>query len=280
MSILGKIVTVLILIAGVAVGALMVGSAKTGEQWHRNAQLADEKRQEAVEAIEVLQAALARANTEKEQNQAVYLADLGNKQAAIAELKDEKQNLLRDRDQQGVRLEELNTKVTNLSNSYEKLNEDKERLQAAHDEAVATSVELRDANQELVKDKQNLVRENADLRTRVRGLQQRVAELTKKATWYEQNWPGGETPEAKAMLPTTALAGRIIQVDPNRSVAEINLGERDHVVEGMTLIISRGDQYLADLVITKVDENRAVGQLTTVTGEVQRSDHVTYTVRR
>jgi hypothetical protein len=52
------------------------------------------------------------------------------------------------------------------------------------------------------------------------------------------------------------------------------------VVENMKFVVYRGSDYLADLVITKVDENTAVGRLEYKQSDVRRDDNVTYTVRR
>jgi len=54
LSILGKIVTVLMLIASLAVGAMVVSLAKTGNDWYGPYQAAEDSRAQAVEAIKVL----------------------------------------------------------------------------------------------------------------------------------------------------------------------------------------------------------------------------------
>ena len=118
-----------------------------------------------------------------------------------------------------------------------------------------------------------------DLRARVRGLEVQLSEI-QKANVYLKQHAKVELPKTVPALPTVDLSGVIREVDNGTNVAEISLGSSDQVVENMTFMVYRGNDYLADLVITKVDENTAVGRLEVKQSDVRRDDNVTYAVRK
>ncbi len=73
------------------------------------------------------------------------------------------------------------------------------------------------------------------------------------------------------------VSGRVMSVvmgaDGNRYV-EVNLGSRDGVSENMKFLLARGGNFLGNLIITKVELNRAVGYVELDQGQVQINDEV------
>lgn len=65
--------------------------------------------------------------------------------------------------------------------------------------------------------------------------------------------------------PSIALAGTVNKVfqDPatKKPMAEINIGSNSQVREGMELTISRGDQFVAKFIVSRVDLNWSVGEI-------------------
>ena len=279
MSTLGKIVTVLMVIASLLVAAMATAMVQLGPNWRDTARAAQETEKKAVEANKMLRSALADQNNELRNMRRVYQErEVALKQSADG-LSESVKKLQDEKDKQEARLTQIQANITNLDNSVKTLQEEKKALESRYGDAVTDSTQLREANQKLRVTAMNLSAKVDDLTTRSRDLEVQVADLTKKLNWYVQNYPG-EAPRVVPAVPTVDLLGVITNVDAERKVAEISLGSRDKVVGEMVFTVSRGEKYLADLVIEKVDENSSVGRLETVQGEIRRGDNVTYFVKR
>lgn len=279
MSTLGKIVTVLMVIASLVVASMVVAMVKLPEDWHKVALSAEQALDESVKTVQIYMAAMADQNNEYRNMRRVYEERAAAMRQAADDLRGSISRLQDEKNRQETRLAELKANITNLDNSLKALVEDKKKLESQYDSAVTDATALRQRNAQLTAALQNVSSQAEDLKTRCRDLEVQVADLRKKLNWYVQNFTG-EAPTPVPPVPTVDLAGVINNVSMERKVAEISLGSRDKVVEKMVFIVSRGDQYLGDLVIEKVDENSSVGRLETVQGEIRSGDHVTYTVKR
>jgi hypothetical protein len=81
--------------------------------------------------------------------------------------------------------------------------------------------------------------------------------------------PKVATPETGIAAPATALPvrdialkGKVSAVDLQRNVAAISIGAASGVRTNMTFHVTRGTDYICDIVIQSTDPDRAVGQLT------------------
>jgi len=76
--------------------------------------------------------------------------------------------------------------------------------------------------------------------------------------------------------PTTAigLKGQIIAVDSENSLAEISIGQAHGVKEGMKFHVTRGEQFICDIVILDVEPEKAVGWLELVQDQPKAGDNV------
>ncbi len=72
--------------------------------------------------------------------------------------------------------------------------------------------------------------------------------------------PGMALPARPATEPI-GLAGRVTEVDMKNSLATISLGSADGVRDGMKFHVTRGDQFICDVLIVDVDAERSVGVL-------------------
>jgi hypothetical protein len=77
------------------------------------------------------------------------------------------------------------------------------------------------------------------------------------------------TPGAEAARPATtetearniALQGLVTAVDLKNSMATISIGTADGVKEGMRFHVTRGNEFLCDILVIDVDAKEAVGVL-------------------
>jgi myosin heavy subunit len=69
-----------------------------------------------------------------------------------------------------------------------------------------------------------------------------------------------------------SLKARVTTVDMNRSLAKISIGESDGVKKGMKFHVSRGGEYICDILIIDVAAQEAVGSLELVQREPKAGD--------
>jgi len=281
LSTLGKIVTVFVVIGAVAVGAMMVTFVRSSQDWHKIADQQADVLAKSRHALESLRAGLASRNSDIANLREHYLSKIDTQNQTIARLTSEKKELQDVQRDQGTKLAGLDTSLQKLQIALAEAQKEKDNWKTAHDQIDGKAKRLLDDNQLLTKKTQDLRRLLDDLKTRARELEVQNTELNRQLTYLKQVWPGGEVPTGEVpALPTVDLVGLVKDVDNVNRVAEITLGSSDKVVEGMKFTVSRGGTYLADLVVTRVDENSAVGKLETVQNEIREGDHVTYYVRR
>lgn len=88
------------------------------------------------------------------------------------------------------------------------------------------------------------------------------------------------TPKEEAAQPATteareiALQGLVTAVDLKNSVASISIGTADGVKEGMKFHVTRGEEFICDILITDVDTEEAVGVLELVQQQPNVGDTV------
>lgn len=82
--------------------------------------------------------------------------------------------------------------------------------------------------------------------------------------------PSGSQPS----FATPDLKARISEVDLRNKLATINIGMADGVNKGMRFHITRGNQFVGDIVITHVDQERAAGVLELVQVQPMIGDNV------
>ena len=278
MSTLGKIVTVFIVIAAVAQGAMVVTFVRSTNNWHEVALIQQNEGRLGEQARKTLYDAIAARNSVLTQTQANYVQQIDGLRTMRSKA-DEEASAAQGR---FTKAEEaralLETKVGSLSESFKVTQAAMDAQKTAYDKAIAEASRVNDDAQALTKDKNDLIRKVTDLEQKVRLYEERIVEQDKKLAYLEHNFKG-PLPEV-VETPTTNLNGLVKAADNTRRVVEITLGSSDGVTKGLTFMVSRNNQYLADLVITEVDENTAVGMLKTVQGEVREGDNVTYEYRK
>ena len=280
MSTLGKIVTVFVVIGAVAVGAMMVTFVRSSEDWHGVADDQADALGKSRHALESMRAALASRNSDIANLRQHYLSKIDTQNQTITRLTGEKKDLQDAQRDQGTKLANLDTTYQKLQAALAEAQKEKDTWKIAYDQTDGKAKQLLDDNQSLTKKTQDMRRTLDDLKARARELEVQNTELNRQLTYLKQTWPGGEVPTGEVpALPTVNLVGLIKEVDNVNRVAEITLGSSDKVVEGMTFTVSRGGAYLAELVVTRVDENSAVGTLETVKQQIREGDNVSYYVR-
>ena len=70
------------------------------------------------------------------------------------------------------------------------------------------------------------------------------------------------------------LKGLVTDVDMENSLVEISIGSADGVKEGMKFYITRGEEFICDILIYDVEPEKAVGLLDLVSERPKVGDDV------
>jgi chromosome segregation ATPase len=278
LSTLGKIFTVLNVVAAIALCVLVVAYVRSDAEMKSERDRALAGQDSAVRAVSVFQEALGFRNDDMAKMQEVNRTDLEAKVAEIKRLNVQLAADTSDKSKADAHLADLTNSLKAAQGLLAEANTTKADWESKYTKEVSAGDVLRKANTELQTLSQDLKQQKLELLTRVKDLDLQVSEAVKENKFLKQHAQAA-LPTAVPVLPTVDLHGVIKEADNQTKIASINLGSSDQVVQNMTFVISRGSNFVAELVITKVDENSAVGRLETVTSEVRRDDNVTYTVR-
>jgi hypothetical protein len=165
-----------------------------------------------------------------------------------------------------------------LKNTLEELNEVqaaqiKERKQL--DETAAALVEKMAIIETLEAENRRLVEERTDLQNR---LDEYLLPFGKSAVAAVPVTPemgaARPAPMLRPAVKDISLEGLVTAVDMKNSMASISLGKVDGVKEGMKFHVTRGDEFICDIVIIDVDAEEAVGVLDLIQQQPRISDNV------
>lgn len=149
-----------------------------------------------------------------------------------------------------------------LKNTLEELNKIKAeqvKERKEFNETSAALVEKMAIIETLQAEKKRLVEEKTDLQAK---LDQYLQPMGKVAVTPEPVTPEkGVAQKATPAAKDIALSGLVKKVDLKNSVASISIGAADGVREGMKFHVTRGDEFICDILIIDVDAEEAVGVL-------------------
>ena len=144
-------------------------------------------------------------------------------------------------------------------------------------EAVQAALEQKEAAVRNLNEKEiqfeNLLTEKQALESRIEELKNENRSLRLSA----ENAIAKLGSNADTPLDQPDLLGQVIAVAPEGDLAIISLGAEDGVKRGFRLTISRGQKFVGELEITRVEAKQAAGRVnpTLSAGPIQRGDRVT-----
>jgi TolA-binding protein len=227
---------------------------------------------------------------------------LANERAALGTAASLESYYQRLRDQDSLRVHDMEKQIADLEQKIEQLTREKEGLEASRASWESSAQTLtaqiavtNSVDKSLREDNKRLSASELDLRTRNDSLQSRVQELSANAVTLAQQLrqkieeltavrqendqlrkslhlgqasealTSTPTPTAKATTPTPhgEIRGTVTQVKANQGLASIDVGSSAGVTEGMVMAVIRDSEYICDLVITdKIDPTQSVGKIT------------------
>ncbi len=276
MHTLTKVFIVLWALLSVFVMALAVPLVMNNDTWKARYQKESGLRIAAENSAKLASRDLDLANIAKAQAESALnkiITDLREELAArttqVADLRSRAATLQQEKDAIEAQINRLTAAAETNANIIKTQGEEITRRRDESLQLMARAIELEDQLRD------TLSRLDVSLAAQ-RTLQEQMQELR------EQLAGGGAAPsqagaEAGPPIPSPLVSGRVMSVvqgaDGNRYV-EVNLGSRDGVSENMKFLIARGGNFLGNLIITKVELNRAVGYIELEQGQVQINDEV------
>jgi SMC interacting uncharacterized protein involved in chromosome segregation len=120
-------------------------------------------------------------------------------------------------------------------------------------------------------EKRRLIEEKADLQNRLDKMLKSGGKPAAAGAPVTQE--KGFAQSAQSAAATVNLKGLITQVDSKNSLATISIGTADGVKEGMKFHVTRGDEFICDVLIVDVDTDKAVGVLELVQQSPKTGDN-------
>lgn len=288
MTLVGKIFAFAIAVFSVIFLALSTIVYSTATNWKK-------KSDDAQTKITKLQGDVTKAKAESEQRSRDFDAAKKDHNAEVETLKNQIAKLETDNKEfqnqvtQNRTLIEQKTQTANNSlaeaeamrTEAEKLRETLANIQSLTNRYKEAQLELQDKVVELTRDLNVAKNNNADLRKRAalvsslrEDLQLLSGELNRPGTppalkprlvSIRQKIEQGLVDDSQvkvALGPPQTLQGEVTKVDPKGRYVELNVGSDDYLVPGHRLYIRRGDQFIGDITIQSVDEDRSLAEVT------------------
>ncbi len=273
MSNLTKALIILLTLSTIFLCAMVVTYVSTAESYREKYS----KLSTQYDALEKNEESLTNQLNEKIQQKDDLEKSLRNEISNLKTRADELQAKLNNTEREkGELLDRVNSWASitkDFSETTEKqtktLNEALEEVKQLKGEQIKLSQELEQTSNTLVEkmaiidtleaQKRQLTEEKADIQTRLDNLLQAGGKVTAMAPPV--------TPERALAMPVERLTkpiglkGLITEIDLKNSLATISIGSADGVREGMRFHVTRGDEFICDILIIDVDTDKAAGVL-------------------
>lgn len=277
MSTLGKVLTVLVVLASIALMVLVARDARLSDNWH-DAYL--KQSAATIKALEQRDKALeqrGQAESMLSGNQKAWLAEKAGLEEKVKDRDGQIETVQKEKADQATRLTELGEQFKGLNDKYAVMLKEKDQVAGERNLAKKEADDLRVMYQELNNRHQAALGQFADAKETLRQTSEEKGALESKVQAIVQANPGLKLPEEVKGLPSNKVQGLVTAADNESKVAEIDLGSDDGVVKGMKLYVYDGTarKYLATLTVSKVEHDSAAGDLSVVRGAVEKNCHVT-----
>ncbi len=285
MNILTKLLVVLVLILSAVAVSLAVPFVFNLETKDELIKSAESKAASAEARLKAVQSQMDQMQTASKEERRALAQENTNLSATISTLetrvtdlmsqvteeKNAKLEAQSDRDQYKNSLDLASRSLANLTGSIDDIRDENINL---HRQVINSADVISDQEADLEKLGQQVRNMNEQL-TVLSEFRESVEDKLESAPKFVRDWWLGAT-SRQPWEPPMFLAGNVTKVNTidGRTIVEVNIGSRDRVGEMMKFRVRRGSEFLANLIIDKVDQDAAAGYLEVVKGDVQAGDIV------
>ncbi len=231
-----------------------------------SSELADKSSRNQGELMKLQNAAAAKDN------------ELNDLRGELAEVRSRVQATITEKDLLGNRLNELVSSQANLTKINEAMRDETTQLRTKIADATKKEVQLLDRIADI--ESQNEVKEGE-----IRALREQIAELRVTSGNPSGRGPGAEGAAGVVPPPAVPVRGKVLEVRSDRAsgqlLAMVNVGTNDQIKENMVLMIYRSNEFLANLHVSRVDLQSAIGRIDTLNRNVsiRAGDEITTVLR-
>lgn len=277
MSTLGKVLTVLVVLASIALMVLVARDARLSENWHDAYAKSAAATVKALEQRDKFAEQRDQAKAMLTTNQQTWLAEKAALEEKVKDRDGQIATIQKEKADQATQLTTLGEQFKGLNDKYAVLIKEKDALATERNLAKKEADDLRVMYAELNNRQQVALGQLNDLRETLRQTAEEKAAAESRIQGILQANPGVKLPEEVTALPTTPVNGLVTAADNEAKVAQVSVGSDDGVVKGMKLYVydAKARKYLATLTVSKVEHDSAAGDLSVVRGAVEKNCHVT-----
>lgn len=285
MSPLTKILIVLLTVASVFLSAMVVSYVATENNYkslYDNAgndlRLANQQKKQAQADLEAAKAKFKQAESSMQNKLSDLNAKLVKAEGDLNEAKREQARLLEEQNKYKTLADNFQQTMDHQGKMLEKNQGELEKSRA---EGIKLKKELDETSNTLIEKLAVL----DSLQKKIEGLEKEKSDLLAKLNEPLKPFGGQvETPSTVSSKPqaaTTAalpitdidIKALVKAVDIKNSMASVSVGSADGVTEGMRFHVTRGSQFICDIVIISVDVEEAVGVLELVQAQPAAGDN-------
>ncbi len=286
MSKLTKILIVLLAVSSIVLSAIVVVYVANADNYRRKSDTLQSQYNAAVEREKEAKRELEDRKKKYQQQEDALNNKMASLQAEYIQLETKLKDAEREK---AVLLQKVDSWTSITKDFYatndkqgQLLNNTLEELKKAQAEKIQTTKELNETSNTLIEkmaiietleaEKRRLIEAKAELQSQVDKYLQPIGRRVEA--------PVPVTPERTRVLPVMprtkdiGLKGLVKEVDLKNSLARISLGSADGVKDQMTFHVTRGDEFICDIVIIDVDAEESVGILKLVQQPPKANDSV------
>jgi chromosome segregation ATPase len=272
-----KVFVVLTAVLSIALSCLFIAAAAQTANWKQLAQdYQDRQTAEFMHRMN-LQAIMEATLSMRDQQLQAKARDLAAAQDLATRQADELKQL------QASLAREMNDRVAaqagqaKLQEILGMQNAEVAALQKQNQMLLAQNIDFQTRNTRLNSRVLELTSNNTILTDQVRNLQEKLYAAEQQAVRTAQGGrPAERATGVVAVSPSlpSPIMGQVVSVDGN--YASINVGQASGVTQGMTFMVHRGSNFLADIVVDRVWPDQAGGKLKSIQQEIRPGDSVSY----
>ncbi len=270
-QILGRSLTILILLCSVVffVVAVMIAAAHTN--WKDRAQTLYKENATLTRLKQELEQARLDKEKQFRTEQVARAMKISNLESEVTTLKEANATLTADKQTAVEDKENYQNRLRESENRIAKLDQDIERLNKTNADYLNKIAETKSQVVSLTNQKYNLENELQKVTDREKGLADQNASMTKTLRKH------GIDPSASTADIEPRLDGQVAEVNKNLDLITVNLGLDSGLRPGHNINIFRDGKYVGEATIVTSDNNRASARLIRemMQKPVQQGDHVT-----
>jgi len=273
LSTLTKILIVLLTISTIALCAVVVTYVANADNFREKEQDAAGKLRTESQKLKDLQQQFNQQNTRYQQTEDRLNGKIASLQAEVETLQ---ANLANAEREKAALLQKVNDWTSITKDFYETndkqgqlLQDTLEKLKQVRADQIKQEKELKETSAVLIEkmavienleaEKKQLVEQKTQLQTRLDQYLQPMGKFAAEPVTVTRRT---DVPRMALPPPTDiSLKALVTAVDMKHSMASISIGSADGVKEGMKFHVTRGDEFICDILILDTDTEEAVGVL-------------------